>query len=90
MATTNPSLTTAWAKIVTAGDDFLLTLPFATANSVEVATKDTDVAPAVQGHVLRGRKGDTLTRSQLGPGYVYARSVGGAATVVLNAWTPTP
>lgn len=89
MSTTNVVFDKSWKKIVNAGDEFLLTLPFATANSVEVATKDTDVAPAVQGHVLRGRKGDTLTRSQLGPGYVYARSVGGAATVVLNAWTPT-
>ena len=90
MATTNPTLNGSWTKIVDAGDDFLLTLPFATAGGVEVATKDTDVAPTVQGHVLRGRNGDTMTRTQLGPGYVYARSIGGAATVILNAWTPSP
>lgn len=28
MATTNPILTSAWSLIVTAGDDFMLELPF--------------------------------------------------------------
>lgn len=89
MATTNPSLTTTWAQIVTTGDEFLLTLPFDTPTRVEVATKDAEEAPTVQGHVLRGDHGDSLSRGLIGPGYVYARIVGaGPAGVVLNTWTP--
>lgn len=88
MATTNPALTTSWAKIVVLGNNFLLTLPFTNASRIEVAVQDTDVAPTVQGHVMRGRRGDTLTRTQLGPGHVYARAIDGAATVTLSSWTP--
>lgn len=89
MATTNPALTTSWSKIVDAGDEFFLTLPFATRVSIEVATKDTDTAPSVQGHVLRGDRLESMNRSLIGPGYVYARVVSaGSVSVVLNAWTP--
>ncbi len=90
MATTNPSVTASWAKIVDDGDEFLLTLPWATNTSIEVATKDTDEAPTVQGHVLRGERADSMNRSLIGPGYVFARGVGsGSLAVVLNAWTPS-
>ena len=89
MATTNPTLNGSWTKIVNAGDEFLLTLPFATRTSIEVATKDSEAAPTVQGHVLRGDRLESMNRALIGPGYVYARVVGGGSvTVVLNAWTP--
>jgi hypothetical protein len=89
MATTNPTITTAWAKIVNVGDSFLLTLPFTTRTSIEVAVRDADSAPTVQGHVLRGDRAESLTRSLIGPGYVFARSQGGSVVVNLSAWTPT-
>lgn len=89
MATTNPTLTSAWSKLVDAGDEFLLTLPFSTRTSIEVAIKDTDAAPTVQGHVLRGEEGASMTRSLIGPGYVYARTQAGTVPVILSAWTPS-
>lgn len=89
MATTNPSLTTAWAQIVTAGDEFFLTLPFSTRTSVEVAISDTETDPTVQGHVLRGDQFESVNRALVGPGYVYARSQSGTVPVILSAWTPS-
>jgi len=41
MATTNPTLNGNWSKLVDAGYEFLLTLPFSTRVDVEIATKDT-------------------------------------------------
>ena len=88
MSTTNPSVTASWGKLVDTGDDFLLTLPFATSTRIEVAVSDTDEAPTVQGHVLSGDRGDSMNRSLIGPGYVYARvAESGSVNVVLNAWT---
>lgn len=88
MATTNPALTTSWAKIVAPGDDFLLTLPFATGNTVEIATTDADSAPSgVRGHVLSGNRQEGLSRTLIGTGYVWAKAAT-ATTIVLNAWTP--
>jgi hypothetical protein len=89
MATTNPTITTAWAKLVNLGDDFLLTLPFTTRTSIEVAIKDSDAAPTVQGHVIRGDRIEGLNRTLLGPGYVFARCQEGSVVATLSAWTPT-
>ncbi len=89
MATTNPTLTTSYTKIVAAGDEFLLTLLHTSKLDVEVAIKDTDEAPSVRGHVLRGERGESMNRSLIGPGYVFARAVGGTVPVVLSAWTPS-
>lgn len=86
MATTNPTLTTAWSKIVDAGYDFLLTLPFSTRTSIEVATSDSVADPTVVGHVVRGDQYESINRTLIGTGYVYARTREGTATVVLNAW----
>ena len=85
--TTNPSLTTTWTAIVAVGSNFLLTLPFSTRASIEVATTDSAVTgPTVQGHVLAGDLKEGLTRDLIGPGTVWARSQGAPATVVLNVW----
>lgn len=86
MATTNPELTTAWSSLVTAGDDFLLTLPD-TGAVVEIAVSDTAVAPTVAGHVLVAIQGEGLTRTLLGPGYVYGRTRSDSVAVALTAWT---
>ena len=52
MATTNVTLDTAYQRIVTLGDEFLLTLPFATRQDVEVAIGDfTSYGAAYQGEV---------------------------------------
>lgn len=142
MATTNPSLTTTYQRIVALGDDFLLTLPFANRQDVEVAIGDftvygdaysgevadltaleaveapsngdvylvldswtfyawdssgdgawvagdtVDTVMGVQGHVLRGDRGESITRALIGPGMVFARAPTGATEVSLTAWTP--
>jgi len=88
MATTNPTITTAWAKLVDLGDEFLLTLPFTTRTSIEVAVRDADTVPTVQGHVLRGDRIEGLNRALIGPGYVFARCQGGSVVATLSAWTP--
>lgn len=86
MATTNPTLTASWSKIVDATADFLLTLPFSTTFSVEVAAVALDAAPSgIRGHVLRAENLEGMTRALLGPGFVYARTLGGSATVVLSS-----
>ena len=86
MATTNPTLNGSWTKIVDAGYEFLLTLPFSIRVDIEVATKDSEAAPTVRGHVLRGDQFESLNRTLIGPGYVYARTTSGTVPVVLNAW----
>lgn len=87
MATTNHTLTADWSLIVPAGDEFLLscrTLP-----PVEIAISDTATAPTVAGHVLDPAENEGITRSLVGPGYVYARLHGaGSASIALTAWTP--
>ena len=89
MATANPTITTSWSLIVTAGNEFLLscrTLP-----PIEIAVSDTATAPTVAGHVLDPAENNGATRALLGPGFVYARLVGGqtdSITAVLTAWTP--
>jgi hypothetical protein len=147
MATTNVTLDTAYQRIVTLGDEFLLTLPFATRQDVEVAIGDftsygdayqgevadltaleaveaptdgdvylvqalrtfyawdadggeeetgawvagstIDTVVGVQGHRLRGDRTESMNRALLGPGMVFARSVGASAPIVLTAWTPS-
>lgn len=88
MATTNPTVTTAWTKIVAVGQDFLLTLPFDSATSVEVATTDADSAPVdIKGHILSGDQQEGMNRPLIGPGYVWAKAAG-SLPVVLNNWAP--
>ena len=47
MATTNPTLTEAWSKIVDDTSEFLVTLPFSTNFSIEVAARPLISRPAV-------------------------------------------
>jgi hypothetical protein len=87
MATTNPTISSTPAKLVDAGDDFLLSLPWKVAVTVEVATTATPgSAPTVElWHPLRGADGDRLNRAVLGNDLeVWARCPDGEVTVVLD------
>ena len=94
MSTTNPTIfTSTWTLVVAAGDDFLLSLPFSSPITVEVATlatepvdpdtPDTELA-GITGHLLTGSAQESINRTLIGPGYVYARSPQGALNVVLT------
>jgi len=94
MSTTNVVITGAWSQIVAAGQDFLLTAPMALHQiEVAIAAAPEDLA-TVRGHILFGDQRESINRTLIGPGIVYARTAGGlaspsGATVVLTAWTPT-
>lgn len=86
---TNITLTDEWALLVTAGDDFTLTLP-RRAGPVEVVPMATETEPAAGliGHVLSPAGREAFNRPLSGPGYVYARAPQGSAIVALSSWTP--
>jgi len=72
MATSNLTITTEWSKIAEDSDDPVL-IQAAYGFEYEVATVATDTAPVVIGHkILRGTY-NAITRSMLGPGFIYAR-----------------
>lgn len=88
MATTNPTITTSWAKIVTANDEFTLGVAHGPQSQIAVAVMATDVAPTIAGHPLQSSS-EGINRSLTGPGYVYAKSLTGASvTAWLHSWTP--
>lgn len=88
MATTNPTITTSWAKIVDAGDDFTLGLPHGSQVQIAIACMTADEAPAIAGQPLQSSS-EAVNRYLVGPGYVYAKSLTGASVVAwLHAWTP--
>jgi hypothetical protein len=86
--TTNVTLGPVWTEVVAdVGAYFWLSLPFTTRVTVEVLAWDTtdDVDNIdVQGHQLRGDRIESVNRSVLGEGYVYARCLEGTVTVVLS------
>ena len=92
MATANPTVTTDWSLIVSdSALDFLLSLPFETPLRVDVATTDdVDAVPVVNGHFLKPGVRQSINRTELGPGYVFARSQRGAVSLALNAWGDFP
>lgn len=53
MATTNPTITTSWAKIVDAGDDSTLGLPHGPQVQIAIACMTADEAPAIAGQPLQ-------------------------------------
>jgi hypothetical protein len=83
MATENLTIAGAWAKAVDAGDEFLISL--VSGGSIEVAVSDTETAPSVSGHILDVGGNQGVSRTVLGPGYVYVR---GTAVAAVTAWTP--
>jgi hypothetical protein len=90
MATSNTTLSTTWALLVTAGDEFLVTCPTTAATEIELAISDTETAPAAGliGHRLITEQKEGMSRPLIGPGYVYARAIGGPCTIALSTWTP--
>lgn len=88
MATTNPTITTSWAKIVDAGDDFTLGLPHGSQVQIAIACMTADEAPAIAGQPLQSSS-EAVNRYLVGPGYVYAKSLmAGSVTAWLHTWTP--
>lgn len=73
MPTTNITITKGWSQIALDSDDYLL-VTFHGDATLEFATTSADSEPTVDGHRLS--KTDALTRSIIGPGYVWARCVG--------------
>ena len=88
-ATANVTLTSSYALLVTAGDDFLLTLP-RNDGQVEIVTMAAESAPnaALIGHCLTPAHREGLNRALSGPGYVYGRAPAGDARITLSHWTP--
>lgn len=94
MATSNPAVSTDWSLIVSdSALDFFLSIPFESPLRVEVATTDdVDEFPAtgLQGHLLNPAERESMTRTLLGPGYVFARCRQGPVALTLNAWGDFP
>jgi hypothetical protein len=88
-AHTNITLTDAWALLVTAGDDFTLTLP-RLPGPVELVPMATETAPDddLIGHVLSPSIREAFNRALSGPGYIYGRATQGDTLIALSAWTP--
>jgi hypothetical protein len=92
MSTANIAITDAWTPVVAAGQDFLLTAPADALYQVEVAiAASADDLASRHGHALFGARRDAINRTLIGPGIVYARTVGGvtSSSLVVTAWTPT-
>lgn len=82
MATANPVLTPAWSLLVTAGREFLLSIPDEPV--IELAIRDAETVPTVSGHVFK--PGFVLTRTLSGPGYLYGRTQRDSVALALSAW----
>jgi len=75
MPTSNITITPTWTKVAdTAVLDFLAT--FTTPVALEFATTTADTAPTVQGHQITNAS--AVTRSVLGVGYVWAKTIAGS------------
>lgn len=86
MATTNPVITPVWTKLVEDGDEFSLGLPHGPQGQFAIVASDVDEAPTIEGQPIQG-PGQFITRDQLGPGYVYVKSLTGAnLTAWLHGW----
>lgn len=86
--TTNPIITDEWAEIVNSTTAyFLLSLPFESFTAIEVVVWGSTGDAAnidVVGHKLTGVAQESISRTVLGDGFVYARCLDGAAAVVLS------
>ena len=96
LVTPNPTITKDWELVVPAGSEFLLSLPFRANTGVEIAVMETEEAPDESGGAIFGHRIDPtghegITRSLVGPGYVYARTrdfsaVGTTVRIALTTW----
>jgi len=81
MATQNVNVTLEWVQIAALADSSVL-VSWRGATDVEFACTDTAVPPTVLGHVLHS--GDSITRSVIGNGYVWARASNAPALLVVT------
>ena len=92
MSTVNTAIDSDWGKVVNEGDEFLLTAPYSAMFRIEVAIADSvEDLEGISGHVLFGNQRESINRPLIGPGDVYARTVGvpaATASVAITAWTP--
>jgi hypothetical protein len=92
MSTVNTSIDSDWALVVNEGNDFLLTAPHSAMFQIEVAIADSiEDLEGISGHLLFGNQRESINRPLIGPGDVYARTVGvpaATASVAITAWTP--
>lgn len=89
MATTqNITLGANYQLIVSDGSEFFLSLPWSTGATIELVTSDTAEPPDIEfGHQLTGSAIESINRSIIGDGNVFARSKHtGPLTIVLNIW----
>lgn len=90
MATQNVALTRTYSLIANNLQNFFLTLPWTTGAVIEIATADSEVVPVMRGHEISGKERGSISRVDVGPGYVYARCKSGSTrTVILNVWAIT-
>jgi hypothetical protein len=86
--TADVTLTPEWTEIVDDDTaDFFLSLPFDSTTTVLVAvwaTTGAEDSIDVLGHPLRGERIDSINRSVIGEGYVYAKCPAGSTTVALT------
>lgn len=75
MPTVNTLITGSWTKIAETSNSDLL-VSWEHTGVLEIATTATDVAPTVRGHRLD--RDSAFTRSLIGPGYVWAKTIAGA------------
>jgi hypothetical protein len=84
MATTNKTIGSAWELIALNTEDFYVS---GGAKLLEVATVDTEVAPAITtGHPVSTTPIRECNRALIGPGFVYAKSRSGDVVVALTKW----
>lgn len=72
MPTINITLPATWTKVADAGEDFLVSYPGGYRFEVALTTGNTPPTIGLGHHLLPG---EALTRSVIGPGYVWARCV---------------
>lgn len=88
MATTNITVYDTWTKVVDSGKEFTLTVSTSYLGYLEIAAVDTDIVPTVKGHRVKSPE-ESMNRSLIGPGYVYARAMGTSGIqVVVSVWNP--
>lgn len=87
--TTAITLTTAWQKLVDAGDEFTLTFAREASNDILVESQASEEAPeGAVGTYLRVTVPESWNRALAGPGYLYARAASGTSVINIVAWTP--
>lgn len=82
MPTINTPITGTWTKVAETADANLL-VSWSENTTIEVASTTTNSAPTVTGHTLSNDS--AITRSVIGPGYIWAKTVPGSlpATITL-------